>query len=116
MFEVRKTFEISAAHKLSLSYASKCSNLHGHNWTITVCCKSNSLNQDGMVFDFSFIKQTISERLDHTDITSLIKVNGDVLNPTAENIAFWISTQIGESCHEVVVQESDGNVAIWRKE
>ena len=36
MYYVRKTLEISAAHRLKLSYESKCSTLHGHNWIITV--------------------------------------------------------------------------------
>ena len=36
MYEVIKTLEISAAHKLSLPYESKCTSLHGHNWYITV--------------------------------------------------------------------------------
>ena len=31
MYEIKKTFEIAAAHRLSLDYDSKCTNLHGHN-------------------------------------------------------------------------------------
>ena len=115
MYEVRKTFEISAAHRLKLSYQSKCSNLHGHNWKITVVCRAEELNDDGMVYDFSRIKELISSKLDHTDITNLITFDGESVNPTAENIARWIAVQIGETCHEVSVQESEGNVAIWRK-
>ena len=34
MYEVKKRFEISAAHKLDLDYDSKCTNFHGHNWII----------------------------------------------------------------------------------
>ncbi|MBQ6659367.1 MAG: 6-carboxytetrahydropterin synthase, partial [Prevotella sp.] len=40
MYYVKKTMEISAAHQLQLDYESKCTNLHGHNWIITVYCKS----------------------------------------------------------------------------
>lgn len=115
MFEVRKTFEISAAHKLTLSYDSKCSNLHGHNWNITVACRSDDLNQDGMVYDFKLIKDQISDALDHQNITDKIIIDGVRLNSTAENIALWISRKIGETCFEVIVKESEGNVAIWRK-
>lgn len=115
MYEVRKSFEISAAHMLSLSYESKCSNLHGHNWNITVACRSEKLNKDGMVYDFKHIKDLISDTLDHQNITNLIVIDGIHLNPTAENIAHWVSKKIGETCFEVVVKESDGNTAIWRK-
>ena len=57
--------EISASHHLSLSYASKCENLHGHNWIITVYCQSPTLNADGMVVDFSHIKKAVKSKLDH---------------------------------------------------
>jgi len=109
MYYVKKTMEISAAHRLTLDYESKCTQLHGHNWLITVYCKSTELNANGMVVDFTIIKQMIKDRLDH-------QVLNDVLpcNPTAENIARWICEQIPH-CYKVEVQESRGNVAIYEK-
>lgn len=109
MYYVKKTMEISAAHRLTLDYESKCTQLHGHNWLVTVYCKSAELNANGMVVDFTIIKQMIKERLDH-------KVLNDVLpcNPTAENIARWICEQIPH-CYKVEVQENHGNVAIYEK-
>ena len=59
MYTVIKRMEISAAHSLKLSYRSKCEDLHGHNWIITVYCRSRELNADGMVVDFSHIKETV---------------------------------------------------------
>ena len=44
MFTVIKRMEISASHKLVLPYRSKCASLHGHNWIITVYCRSSRLN------------------------------------------------------------------------
>ena len=38
--------EISACHKLSLTYESKCTAMHGHNWRITVWCRSRELDED----------------------------------------------------------------------
>ena len=109
MYYVKKTMEISAAHRLTLDYESKCTQLHGHNWLITVYCKSAELNANGMVVDFTIIKQMIKDRLDH-------QVLNDVLpcNSTAENIARWICEQIPH-CYKVEVQESRGNVAIYEK-
>ena len=49
MYYVTKRIEISASHRLELSYPSKCSRLHGHNWIITVYCRAGELNADGMV-------------------------------------------------------------------
>lgn len=107
MYIVRKTFEISAAHRLSLDYESACTNFHGHNWRVTVECRSEELDANGMVVDFTHIKRRIIERLDH-------KVLNDVLdfNPTAENIARWIVDTIPH-CVRAEIQESEGNVAIY---
>lgn len=52
MFYVSKRMVIAGSHKLELPYDSKCSNLHGHNWVITVFCKAEKLNESGMVADF----------------------------------------------------------------
>lgn len=114
MFEVCKTFEISGSHKLELNYESKCRNLHGHNWKITVKCTHNQLDENGMVYDFSLIENKIKGLLDHKDITGLIEIDGERVNSTAENIALFIAKEIGKRCSEVRVEESDGNVATWR--
>ena len=108
MFTVEKTFEVSAAHMLKLPYESKCQNLHGHNWIITVTCQSQTLNASGMVMDFTHIKNNIQDKLDHQYINDIIQDN-----PTAENMAKWIAEQIGDKCKKVSVQESEGNVATY---
>ena len=36
MYYIEKSLEVSASHHLNLSYESKCSNVHGHNWHIKV--------------------------------------------------------------------------------
>ena len=110
MYYVRKTLEISAAHRLKLSYESKCSTLHGHNWIITVECRSRELNADGMVVDFTKVKRDIMETLDH-------KVINDVLpfNPTAVNIARWVVDSV-PCCFRCTVQESEGNIAAYEKD
>ena len=63
MYRVIKRMEISGAHKLSLPYESKCRGLHGHNWIITVYCQSETLDENGMVVDFSRIKELVHGRL-----------------------------------------------------
>lgn len=107
MYYVSKKMEIAACHHLSLSYESKCKNLHGHNWHITVHCKAKTLNKDGMVVDFKHIKEKIHGYLDHGNLNELLP-----FNPTAENISKWIVDQIPE-CWKAEVQESDGNVAVY---
>ncbi|MDE7402534.1 MAG: 6-carboxytetrahydropterin synthase QueD [Muribaculaceae bacterium] len=107
MYIVKKTFEFSAAHQLELSYQSACTNLHGHNWTVTVECRSKKLDQNGMVVDFSHIKRHIIERLDHKVLNHVLDIN-----PTAENIARWICNEIPH-CYRVDVEESQDNMASY---
>lgn len=107
MYYISKRLEISASHRLDLDYPSKCTNLHGHNWIVNIHCKSKELNHNGMVTDFSIIKEKIMNKLDHANMNDVIPVN-----PTAENIAKWICDQI-PNCYKVEVQESEGNIAIY---
>lgn len=110
MYTVIKRMEISASHSLQLSYPSKCENLHGHNWIITVYCRSKELNPDGMVVDFSHIKQAVKKKLDHQNLNDILP-----FNPTAENIARWICDQL-PTCYKVEVKESEANTAIYEKD
>ncbi len=110
MYYVKKRFEISAAHSLALDYKSKCTRLHGHNWIVTVECKAKELNNNGMVVDFTHIKELVMDRLDHAVINDVIPGN-----PTAENIARWVVDNVPH-CFRCEVQESEGNTAIYEKD
>ena len=106
MFEVRVEADFAAAHFLK-DYNGKCENLHGHNWIITVFCKAEKLNEDSMVMDFKHLKQKIHGCLDHGNLNELLP-----FNPTAENIAKWVTEQFPE-CYKAKVQESEGNIAVY---
>jgi 6-pyruvoyltetrahydropterin/6-carboxytetrahydropterin synthase len=110
MFTVKKRMEIAGAHRLNLNYESKCANLHGHNWIVTIWCRSEKLNENGMVIDFTHIKRLIHDRLDHKCLNDEIAAN-----PTAENIAQWIVSQIPQA-FKCEVQESEGNVACYERD
>ena len=107
MYYVSKKLEVSAAHRLDLSYDSKCANIHGHNWIIVVHCAAEKLNEDGMVVDFTHIKRDIHGYLDHGFLNALLP-----FNPTAENIARWIVDTV-PTCYRADVQESEGNRATY---
>jgi 6-pyruvoyltetrahydropterin/6-carboxytetrahydropterin synthase len=102
MFRVSREIDFCYGHRL-LNYDGKCKHLHGHNGRAIITIESATLDERGMVLDFSDIKQVVStwidEQLDHrmllhkTDpVAPLLAKMGEPLflmdeNPTAENIA-----------------------------
>ena len=117
MYYVSKRMEIAGAHHLELPYESKCRNLHGHNWIVTVYCRSKELTNYGMILDFTHIKKEIHDKLDHQCINEVIPS----MNPTAENMAKWICDRVNDimtvgECWKVSVQESEGNIAEYVRE
>ena len=110
MYTVTKRMEISGAHHLALDYPSKCSKLHGHNWIIEVTLKSETLDKNGMVYDFAKIKEFVGQ-LDHAYLNDFMP---EGKNPTAENIAKLICDHIPQ-CVKVSVQETEGNVATYER-
>ena len=107
MYFVSKRIEISYAHQLSLDYKSKCQRLHGHNGIITVYCCAETLDRNGMVVDFTHLKELVTERLDHRNLNDLFD-----FNTTAENMPRRICEQALQA-YKVVFQESEGNIAAY---
>lgn len=120
MYYVSKRMEIAGAHRLNLDYESACKRIHGHNWYITVYCRANELNHNGMIVDFKKVKECIHGKLDHQFVNEVLPG----INPTAENIAKWCFDEVNKvcgkclndgdgECYKVSVQESEGNIAIY---
>ncbi len=102
MFRVTREIDFCYGHRL-LNYEGKCKHLHGHNGRAVITIESETLDERGMVLDFSDIKRVVSnwidENLDHRMILcrddparASLEQLGEPLflvdeNPTAENIA-----------------------------
>jgi 6-pyruvoyltetrahydropterin/6-carboxytetrahydropterin synthase len=102
MFQVTKEIHFCYGHRL-LNYEGKCRYFHGHNGKVEVQLGSKSLDNKGMVRDFTEIKQIVQTWVDKTldhrmilhekdPLRNSLEAAGEPIfvmpdNPTAENIA-----------------------------
>lgn len=65
-FQITREIGIDAGHRVT-HHGSKCKNLHGHRYRIQAICEGNLFQsgpQQGMVLDFSFLKDEMMEQID----------------------------------------------------
>ena len=125
MYRVSKSVSFCYGHRL-LNYNGKCAHLHGHNARAVITLESSELDAQGMVEDFSRVKQLVWDWLDaEVDHTLLLHRDDPVLpvlqaagervrvtdfNPTAENIARMIFEHVAAKGYPVV------DVTLWETE
>ncbi len=140
MYTLKTSASFDSAHFLS-GYSGKCSNIHGHRWTIEAAVCGSELAEKGekrgMVVDFSDLKhevRSIAESYDHAFIyesSSLRPETVTALNsegfrlievpfrPTAENFAkhfFSMLNERGFRTRSVTVYETPENCATYEAE
>lgn len=96
MFEVRVEADFAAAHFLK-DYNGKCENLHGHNYKVYAHVKGSTLNEGGMLLDFTKLKTALRSVCKHLDHTNLNDFEIFQQNPSAERIAMYIYDGIIEA-------------------
>ena len=122
MFEVSVEHTFAAGHALR-NYRGKCENVHGHNYRVQVLVRGEKLDEVGMLADFTELKRLlrqISEPLDHVFMNDIEPFTH--LNPTAENMAWYICEKMREGLKlanpvevaEVRVWETDIQSAVYR--
>lgn len=122
MYRVAREIEFCYGHRL-LNYSGKCKHLHGHNGKAVIILEGETLDQMGMLVDFTEIKtlvqRWIDDNLDHNmllckddPLLPLLQERGErvfvtELNPTAENISKLIYDHAREAGLPVV------EVTLW---
>ena len=114
MYQASIQTQFSAAHFLR-NYKGKCENLHGHNWKVEVTVSSETLDDTGMVIDFTILKQktiTIIEHLDHSHLNEISHFTK--INPSSENIAAYIYNLLKEELKDTPVLLT--KVSVWESD
>ncbi|GAB6157436.1 6-carboxytetrahydropterin synthase QueD [Desulfotomaculum varum] len=128
MYELTVRSRFSAAHSLC-GYPGDCARLHGHTWTVQVKVEGGKLDSLGMLVDFKKLKKQLSlviDQLDHRLLNELPGFGEQGINPTAENLAYYIyqtlkqpitDLQEGIRLKEISVWESpDAYATYWEEE
>ncbi len=90
MYEIAVEKHFDAAHALR-GYKGKCEMLHGHRFKVVARVKAAELNDIGLAYDFTDLKQQLNDILDRFDHTCLNDIPPfDKINPSSENIAATI--------------------------
>lgn len=122
MYKARVEVEIDSGHFLKLTYPSKCVQQHGHRWRIVVYLASNKLNENGMIIDFTAIKDCVKE-YDHVNLNK--KDSFKEVNPTAENFAGILAREITDKLelemnkpvvYQIDVYETEKNMVTWERD
>jgi 6-pyruvoyltetrahydropterin/6-carboxytetrahydropterin synthase len=109
----------SSAHQLK-GYRGKCEAIHGHNWKVEVEVEGETLNEIGLLIDFTDLKKILKSVIDPLDHVLLNEVEGfRDKNPSSEMIARHVYDQLkdilpaGIDIANVTVWESDSSKAIY---
>jgi len=122
LYRITKKLSFCYGHRL-MNHPGKCRHLHGHSARVAITLESAELNEQGMVCDFSDLKQFvgkwISETLDHNmllhkndPVLPLLQEAGERLmvvdeHPTAEFLAKLIYDYVAKGGFPVT------NVSVW---
>lgn len=137
MYQLRTEQSFDSAHFLA-GYQGKCSNIHGHRWTVVLSIESENLREDkqgrGMCVDFSELKEALREEVDSLDHKFIIEKGSlkeqtmqalesegfDMVvldfRPTAENFAKYFYDKFKQSGYQVArveVYETPNNCAVY---
>ncbi len=94
MYQISVEHHFDAAHFLR-NYQGKCEALHGHHFGVVVKIRASGLDEVGLAYDFTVLKQHMADILSRFDHTCLNDVPPfDKINPSSENIASTIYNEL----------------------
>ncbi len=111
MYEISVEQEFDAAHYLR-GYRGKCENMHGHQFRVVARLKARQLDDIGIAYDFTALRDQLGQilaRFDHTCLNDVPPF--DKINPTSENIASTVYEKLSAVIKAAGVSLS--SVQVW---
>ena len=94
MYQISVEQHFDAAHALR-GYRGKCEAVHGHRFKVVAKIEASGLDDIGLAYDFTELKQHLAEvvsRFDHTNLNDIPPF--DKINPSSENIAATVYEEL----------------------
>ena len=94
MYTIAIEQHFDAAHFLR-GYQGKCEALHGHRYKVVARITASKLDDIGIAYDFTLLKQRLGDimsRFDHTCLNDVPPF--DEINPSSENIAVTVYNEL----------------------
>jgi 6-pyruvoyltetrahydropterin/6-carboxytetrahydropterin synthase len=94
MYQITVEQHFDAAHFLR-GYQGKCETLHGHRFGVIIKIRAAGLDDIGLAYDFTVLKQHLADilsRFDHICLNDIPPF--DEVNPSSENIASIIYNEL----------------------
>ena len=122
MYQITVERSFSAAHALRLTDGSS-EPVHGHDWHVTVSVASEHLDGMDTVMDFHELERILQEIVApfcNRNLNDVQPFAAGSVNPSAEQVAWWVGSQAGKrlpenvSLVQVSVVEAPGCVATYR--
>ena len=112
-YELAVTSSFSSAHSLE-GYEGNCERVHGHNWKVDLIVSCSTLDDRGIGIDFRELKGALNEVVDSLDHRNLNDIEPfHSVNPSSENIAFYIFSQLKKRLPEDVKVK---RVRVWESD
>ena len=111
MYQLTVEQDFDAAHFLR-GYQGKCEALHGHRYRVVARVKASKVNEIGIAYDFTELKEHLADALKRFDHHCLNDVPPfDRINPSAENIATTVYQELEKTLAGAPV--SLAGVEVW---
>jgi len=94
LYQISVEQHFDAAHALR-GYRGKCEAVHGHRFKVVAKIEASGLDDIGLAYDFTELKQHLAEvvsRFDHTNLNDIPPF--DKINPSSENIAATVYEEL----------------------
>jgi 6-pyruvoyltetrahydropterin/6-carboxytetrahydropterin synthase len=127
IMKIHTEAKFESAHRLS-TYDGKCNRLHGHNWKVELDIDAEMLPNETMLFDFTILKHIVDiydhkiiliKTPENLKITKSIPEDWIVwvpLEPTAENLAIMLKSNIMKHEKLQEVKDYQIKVKVWESD